>query len=315
MTLKNLTGKIIENWPAKIICLTLSVMLFLFYRMSTLEQRYFSVPLVVETNGDLVPATSIPRMVKISLRGETESIYPIDENDIVAYIDLSSYTKEGEIQVAVKTRLKGTAVDVEPLELSVEPIQVSMRIEHRQVKKITVTPSFKGYPETGYEFSGYTVVPSLVEISGPRSAIEKLSDIGTEPIELSGRNASFSGTVSLVNRNNLVTVSGDNKTTYLVTINQTTLVKNYDDVPFYFENLDPSFVVETDKVSGSLQLKGTQNDLGEWVLPENALTILCENIKEPGVYSLPVNVIIPVPFEVMTSIPDQVQLIIKRKTE
>jgi len=83
-------------------------------------------------------------------------------------------------------------------------------------------------------------------------------------------------------------------------------------VPFFFENLDPSLTVETDKVSGMLQIKGTQADLSEWVLPPNALTILCENVREPGVYSLPVQTIIPEPYEVLKSSPESVQLTVRR---
>jgi YbbR domain-containing protein len=230
MTLKEINDKIMDNWPAKIICLTLSVLLFLFYRMSTLEQRYFSVPLLVETNGDLVPATAYPRMVKISLRGEVNNIFPILEDDIVAFIDLSTNTKEGDVHVAVQTRIKGTALDVDPLEVSVDPLEISLRVEHRVVKKVQVTPSFKGYPEAGFEFSGYTLNPSIVELSGPRSAVEKISDIVTDSIELSGRNAGFVGTIPLVIKNSLVSLSGDSRIQYAVNINQTTLVKSYEKI-------------------------------------------------------------------------------------
>lgn len=315
MTVKNLTDKILENWPAKIVCLTLALLLFLFYRMSTLQERFFSVPLTIETNGDLVPATNYPRMVKIALRGEADNIYPIQENDIIAYIDLTNFNKEGDVQVLIQTRLKGTALDVAPLEVSVDPVELHLRLEHRMVKKVSVSPSFKGYPEAGFEFSGYALNHEQIEISGPRSAVEKITDLVSEPIELSGRNVSFEGSIKLVNQNNLVTLPANGEVQYTVTINQTTLVKNFNDVPFYFENLDPSFEVETDKVSGSIQLKGTQTDLSEWVLPANALTILCENIVEPGVYSLSVQTIIPQPYEVISSSPNEIQLTVKRKVE
>lgn len=315
MTLPNLTEKIMENWPAKIVCLTLSLMLFLFYRMSTLEQRYFSVPLVVETNGDLVPASAYPRMVKIGLRGEADSIYPILEDDIVAFMDLSGYTKEGEYRVAVQTRIKGTALDIEPLEVSVDPLEFSLRVEHRMVKKVPVTPNFRGYPEAGYEFTGYTVEPAVVEVSGPRSSVEKITEVLTDSIELSGRNASFEGVIPGVNRNNLLSISGQGRISYRVSINQTTLIKSFDDVPFFFENLDPAFQIETEMVSGSLLLKGTQTDLDNWTLPANALTVLCENVTAPGVYSLPVQTIIPLPYEVIKSSPGEIQLTVKRKSE
>lgn len=315
MTLKTLTERTLENWPAKIVCITLALLLSLFYRMSTLEERFFSVPLEIRTNGDLVPASNYPRMVKISLRGETDNIYPILDSDIIAYLDLTPYQKEGEFRVAIRTELKGTALDVTPLEISTDPAELTVRVEHRMVKKVAVTPSFKGYPEAGYEFSGYLLNPSIIEVYGPRSSVEKITDMVTESVELSGRNETFTGSISVVNRNPLVTLSDGGKLEYQVTINQTTLIKNFDDVPFYFENLNPSLEVETDKISGSLQIKGTQTDLSAWVLPENALTILCENVTAPGVYSLPVRTIIPLPYEVILSSPDQVQLTVRSKSQ
>ncbi len=313
MTLKHAADRALENWPAKIVCLTLSLLLFLFYRMSTLEQRFFSVPLAIETNGDLVPASPYPRMVKITLRGETNSIVPILESDVVAYVDLARYTKEGEYRAPIRTRLKGTALDVDPLEVSVDPIEITLRVEHRQEKRVSVTPSFKGYPEAGYEFAGFVLSPETVEVSGPRSAIEKLGDLVTEPIELSGRNEGFSGSAPIVNRSPLVSISGDGKVQYQVSIAQTTLIKTFENVPFYLENLSPAFEVQTDVVSGTLQLKGSQAGLSSFVLPENALTVLCEGVMAPGVYNLPVQAIVPAPYEIVSSSPIAIQLTVKRR--
>jgi YbbR domain-containing protein len=315
MTVRNLTEKILENWPAKIVCFTLAILLFLFYRMSTLERRYLSVPLSVETNGDLVPASSFPRVVKVGLRGEGDNISIVQEEDVIVYADLSSFSKEGEFRVPLQTRLKGSALEIDPLEVTVEPSEIVLRLEHRLVKKVPVTASFKGYPEAGYEFAGYSVKPDTVELSGPRSAIERIRDMTTEQIDLTARDASFESDVALVNRNPLISVSGNGKVRYVVSINQTTLVRNFDSVPFYFENLDESFAVETSTASGSIQIKGTQKDLEPWTLPENALTVLCENIRAPGNYTIEVHSIIPVPFEVVSFEPREIQITVRRKPQ
>jgi hypothetical protein len=44
----------------------------------------------VPTDGALVPASSYPRMVRITLRGEANNVFPIMEEDIEAYLDLRS---------------------------------------------------------------------------------------------------------------------------------------------------------------------------------------------------------------------------------
>lgn len=313
MTVKTLTDRMLENWPAKIMCITLSLLLFLFYRMSTLERRYFSVPLSVETNGDLVPAVNYPRQIKVNIRGEKDRIYPVQEEDIQVYVDLSRLTREGEYRVPVGSRLKGSALDIDSMEISLEPSEILLRVEHRIVKKVPVTPSFKGYPEAGYEFTGYIVNPATIEVSGPRSLLAKMNEMETEQIDLSGRNAAFEGSVPLVNKNSLVSVAGNGKIEYRITISQTTLIRTFDDVPFYFENLDPSFEVDYGSETGTVQIKGSQTDLSGWTLPANVLTVLCEGINAPGVYSLPVQVIVTAPFEVVSSSPSDIQLNVRRK--
>lgn len=313
MNRKALLDRLVENWPAKIICLTLSLLLFLFYRISTLEQRFFSVPLVVQNSGDLVPAVNYPRMVRISLRGESNSIHPIIEDDVVAYIDLSGYTREGEYRIPVRTRLKGTALDVDPLEISVEPSELPLRLEYRVVRKIEIVPAFRGYPEAGFEFSGYTLNPSVVEVAGPRTFIEKISDVTTDSIDLSARNSSFSGVIRLINPNPLLVLGGEGRSEFNVVIEETTLIRTFEDVPFHFENLNDSYAVETDLPWGTIQLKGTQNNLANIELPQNALTVFAGNITGPGIYILPVYTMVSDPYEVLRSWPTEIRLTVTRR--
>ncbi|MDR0452796.1 MAG: hypothetical protein LBH15_07110, partial [Treponema sp.] len=74
---RKLLLKVIENWPAKMLATALAVVLFMFHRISVLENRFFSVPLKVELNNTLAIASSYNHMVRVSLRGEANSIFPI----------------------------------------------------------------------------------------------------------------------------------------------------------------------------------------------------------------------------------------------
>lgn len=314
MNFKNTFEKAIDNWPAKIICFVLALFLFLFYRMSTLEQRFISVPLEIESNGDLVPASSYPKTIKVTLKGETNRIYPINDQDVKTFIDVSRYVKEGEYRVSVQAKLTNST-DVSPLEVIVDPSEIVVRLEHKSVKKVPIVPAFKGFPEAGYEFSSYILNPSSVEITGPRSSIEKTSEVMTETIELSGRNSSFGGEVSLITSNSLLTIGGSKKIAFQAYIEQAVLVKSFDSVPLYFENLDPSFAIISEISPGTIQLKGVQTELSSWIPPEKTLSVLCEKIHEEGVYVLPVVVLVPSQFEVVSRSPTELQIEVRRKSE
>ena len=56
MNPRQLLERIAHNWPVKVLSVALAVLLFLFYRISSLEERFFSVPLDLRINENLVPA-------------------------------------------------------------------------------------------------------------------------------------------------------------------------------------------------------------------------------------------------------------------
>lgn len=313
MKLKNLADKLLENWPAKIVCLTLSLLLFMFYRMSTLEQRVFSIPLKVQTNGDLVPAVPYPRTVTVRVRGEMDVLYPVEEKDISAFFDLSHLEHEGEFRIPIQVSISGSINHDEAFEIMVEPAEFVMRVENRAVKKVPVLPSFTGYPESGYEFDGYMINPVSVEVSGPRSFISKIDDMVTQPIDLSGRNANFEGFSGIVNRNPLITVSSGGTVEYRVIIINKIITRIFSDFDISVNGLDPHFSIETIIDPGRIEIRGKQIELEEWNITENALYINAKNIDRIGVYSLPVMVSLPEGFEAVNYSPQEVQLTVSRK--
>jgi len=115
MNSRELLVKITDKWPAKILSLAAALLIFVFYKMSTLETRPFSAPLRIDSANEMVPASSYPQAVKINLRGENRNIYPILEEDIEAYIDLNKYSSEGTYRIPIQIRKKGSALGIEPL--------------------------------------------------------------------------------------------------------------------------------------------------------------------------------------------------------
>lgn len=315
MTVKNFTEKLLENWPAKIVCLTLALLLFMFYRMSTLEQRVFSVPLRIQTNGDLVPAASYPRTVTVRLRGEMDTLYPIEEKDISVFVDLSALEREGEFRFPLQVRIAGAAGSEEVLESSVEPSEILIRVESRTVKKVPVVPNFAGYPEAGYEFDGYLINPVSVEVSGPRTVVEGIEEMQTEPIDLSGRNAGFDGTALLVNRNTLIAVSSGGTVEYRVRISPAIISRTVSGIPLRFDSLDERLFISGGSEPGVLTVRGRQIDLADDSALLDALRVNARNIVSPGIYSLPVTVVLPEGMEALDYSPREVQITVTRKAE
>jgi len=123
---------ITDKWPVKVLSIAAAVILLVFHEMSIQETRNFSTIIQMELSDELIPAGSYTQLVKVSLRGNASGIYSISEDDIEAYIDIRKNTKEGMNRLPVQIRKKGNALKVEPLEITVDPIEITLMLERKR---------------------------------------------------------------------------------------------------------------------------------------------------------------------------------------
>jgi YbbR domain-containing protein len=233
---KKILAKIIEKWPVKILSLAAAIIIAIFYRMNTLETRSFIVPLHVLSNDHFVPVSVFADNARINMRGDSASIYQINEDDIEAYIDFRKFFNEGTYRIPVQVRKKGSALGVEPLEISVLPMEISIILEQRIRKYIPVYPVFSGTITSGYEMTSQTIVPQSIMAEGPRTSLENQFEFITETIDLEGRNESFSVFVNIINNNNLVTVFGNRMIEFRSTIRRIETTQSIEIQRSNFEN-------------------------------------------------------------------------------
>lgn len=208
MRSKKLIERIFADWPAKVLSLGAALLLFFFYQLNRLEERYLSVPLEVAVGDEFVPASQYPRSVRITLRGESKSLSTIKESDISAAIDLTAFRSEGSYRVPIQVERKGGALGVDPLEIHVDPTEVPVTLERRLFRFIPVSPSFKGALQSGYELESFEIEPPEIEISGPAGTVGRIVDLKTEAIDLSSRSADFTVKVKIVNKDPFISISG-----------------------------------------------------------------------------------------------------------
>ena len=204
-----LFAKITEKWPVKVLSLAAAIIISVFYRMNTLETRFFNVPLFIESSETLIPASSFASSVRVSLRGEAEGIQHIFEEDIEAFIDLGRYTNEGNFRVPVQIRKKGSALGVEPLEISVLPIEIQVDLEQKVNRNVPVYPVLHGTVAQGFELAYQSLIPGSVAAEGPRSVLDSYIVFSTETINLDRRYDDFSIMVNIINNNPLITIQGN----------------------------------------------------------------------------------------------------------
>jgi YbbR domain-containing protein len=316
-TIQGIIGPIIasiaENWPAKVISIALAILLFWIHRTSDQKERFFSVPLAVETDRSLIVAGPYPGMIRITLRGDAKTIDPILEDDIHAYIDLEKYTEPGTYRAPVRYRKTGTAFRTETLEISVDPMEVVMVLDQRLSKTAPVKAVFRGALQPGYELGGYTLDPAQVLVEGPAGLLTGVEELSTDFIELGGRSGDFSTAVRLLNPEPLLIIRGSGLIEFHGVIREQLRVQNFENLPIRIDNLEDQFsgVLETGR--GSVRIEGGQVRFDRIQDKEVGLSVDCSAIDSTGEYLLPVSAVVPAAFTLIRQDPENVRIQILRR--
>jgi hypothetical protein len=277
---------LLSNLPVKVICLAAAVILFLFHRVNTLTERFFSVPLRVEVPAGLAVASSYPKSVRITLRGAEESIYPILEEDIEAGVSLEGRKSAGVFRASVRVARRGTASAVEPLEVKVEPREITFTLEPLAERRLTVVADLRGSPAYGYELIQYATTPQSVEVRGARSHVQALSALFTEQIDLSGRTGDFAMKVRVSLPDALLKIAGDPNVEFRADIRETVVSRRYDGVDILTMDLSPHLALKSPLPAGSLQLRGPQLAVEGFRQDQLRLIVDCSSLRRPGAYVL-----------------------------
>jgi len=286
MRLKKAASRLVSDLPVKIICLTAAVILLLFHRINMLTERFISVPLHVSVPSGYAIAASYPKSVRVTLRGEEESIFPILEEDIEASVSLEGHKSAGVFRSQVKVAKKGTAVGVEPLEVKVEPQEIVFTLERKVEKTVSLIPDIKGSPAYGFELVQYSLSPQTVAVRGPQSVIQGIRALSTEEIDLTGRAGNFTQKVKVNLPNPLISLAGEPSVEFRGSVQEALVSRQWDGVEIVCIDLPSGFRLKESLPSGSVKVQGSQLSV-EGLKPEQVRLILdCSTVRRQGTQTL-----------------------------
>lgn len=294
MTGRIVLDRVLHNWPVKIISVAAAVLLFFFYRVTSLEERFFNVPLVIHFHENYISAENSPETVRVIIRGRNEDIKLILEEEIEAFLDYSGYEEEGRFSEQVQIKKMGFAMQITPLEIRVEPRELNLLLESLVVKSLTVIPTVIGYPENGYELIQHFITPSSVEVFGSRSKVENLKEIYTEDIDISSRIADFSTRVRLKKTNSSIAFSGGDVVEFFASIKEVAVVRAISGVEIIALDLDNRFQIGVFKGIHTMEIQGKMIELEKYVPSDFRFTVDFSTLTKPGSYNLPLIPDVPV---------------------
>jgi len=309
VALKSRLGRrVFENWPAKVIALAVAVVVVLLSDIAGVGERYFSVPLELRLSESLVPGEPYSNRVRVILRGDEEEIFRVLEDDILAHADFSGHEQDGVYRVPIELRKQGTALDVDALEITVEPLTITVTLEEKLISSIEVVPNLIGFPPPGYELTDYRLSPTQVAVVGPRSRVEGLTSILTEVIDLARRQEDYSVRIRLEKPDELLDFPGGDVVDFRALITETVVQSIFEDVEITIIDLDPTFRVVSPLQTGTIRVQGKQLDLEG--IPDARVSIIVDasSVDQPGTYELPTRPQIPSGILVLGIDPARIEL-------
>lgn len=184
----------IHNFYLKFVAaiLTLSLYIWVSEDRETIVAGTAPVRVVIPENMILV-SEPLDR-IKVTIRGRWSDINRFDPSQLDA-IRLTLSTADRDTVVPISTDM----VRVPPglRVVSVEPSHMIVQLEYGAQKAVKIVPTLVGQPGLSYAVGDTSVTPSEIIISGPERTLDPISAMSTEPIDITGRVASFQKQVRL----------------------------------------------------------------------------------------------------------------------
>ncbi len=300
-----------KNWPIKILSLVAAVLLFLLNAVVGLEERYVNVPIELELPTNLVPNSSYSNNARVGIRGEPDDIWTISENDIEVFVDLRGVTAEGVYRRPVEYRPTEAIRDVDPLEINIEPEEVTISLEEKLGRNIPVVPQITGAPPEGYVLDDWVITPNSVLLEGPRSLVEPIEELRTEEIDVSNRRDDFSLRLTLVTPDPLIHVPGGGIVDFSARIEERIVTRTIEDVPVVVAGLRDDLRLATPLPTGFVQVQGRELAVDEILSDEVLLIVDATDVEQAGTATIPVRASLSQEIKVVNYDPRQVELVVE----
>lgn len=292
-----------RNRGLKIISLLLAF--FLWYSINVSErdaERVLELPVVVrKLPPDLIVVSGPDRAINATLRGPRTILDGVDEQRGRVALDLLAATP-GEMRIELTPDMIRPELPRRLKLVRLEPQRLKVQVERLLRRRVPVRAELAGAPALGYMTAESSVRPAEVEVAGPKSKVEDLKEVRTEPIDMQGMEHGFQRNTLLAWAGDLVSFTPDH-VLVSVSVEEVSVSREFKAVPVRVTNTRDR-KVGLDPATADVTLSGPQRILHNFKLDDGALFVDADQL-EPGTHKVKVQVTMPPTLEVTRRRPDQ----------
>jgi hypothetical protein len=186
---------VFRHFGLKLLAVALGVVVWYLVSGELLVERAMRIPLeFINLPAELELVGDTPTVVDVRVRGSSGALGRVGVGELVAVLDLRQ-ARAGQrlFHLAGDNVRVPFGIDV----VQIAPSSVPIVFEPSARKVVPIAPGFDGEPRAGYVVRGITATPATVEIVGPASAVERLTEAITEPVAIAGAGRSITDVVNV----------------------------------------------------------------------------------------------------------------------
>ena len=312
MKANQLAEKIFKNWPVKLICFVLAILLYVFHRSAMVEKRSFVLPLEVVQDGIVMPVGNYPKTVTVIVRANTEEITSVHASQITAYVNINNISKSGEYTLPVNVSITDELMRYDPFEIKVKPETIKLDVEKKSKKFVQIKPSIVGEPEHGYFVSDITVEPSYITMSGPESLLAEIEELKTDAVDIDKMTSDLVLETECMALNKVIQIDNEGPYEVTVKIEPKLMEKTFDNLRIQAISLPEGFELVSTLPTTGIILQGIMPMLENFNLNAYSVQVDLSSIKDAGTFELPVRYIYPSYFKLVRKNVDKVKVEVRK---
>ena len=283
-----------ENWGLKLISLLLAIGFWFYVVGEESIEITKTIPLeILSPNEKLSVVKSSTAFLEVTLQSPRHLFSALSSSNISASHKIEGVQKAGDYSF----NLGSGDFSIPTPEIRVVkifPSFVTVTLDEVIVKKLSIVVDFVGEPAYGYRVDqeGIELDPNAVLVEGPKTALEKIDTIKTEPIQLVGRVRSFRRSVKIRSGPEMKVV-GEGLVEVQIPIKAEFTERELPDVVIKSLGTPSSDLyarLNTEKIA--IVLKGPRALLDKLAAKDILAYVEVEGLKE-GIHDVPIKLILP----------------------
>ncbi len=177
-----------------------------------------------------------PPQVRLTASGARALVKRLEGRDLLLVVDMSEATAGVQSVEFLGREIKGLPKGVSVV--STAPSAIQVELVASVMRRIKVVPATVGKVAEGYHLVDVKLDPSLVEVRGPATVLERLRSLHTDGISIDGLRKSTTLEVGLNVERGLLVEVGDETIAARVQVEPDTETRNFSNVPVLMADVD-----------------------------------------------------------------------------